>query len=452
MIDEAYGFLKDLLRINTSNPPGNETGAVDFIARILTEAKIPFSILEASPGRPNLIAEVKGVSSHIPFLLSSHLDVVPVEESSDWSEPPFAGNETGGMLFGRGSLDMKYKSAFDLAALLRYQKSEAKSHTLRAAFLADEEQGGKFGVKFVTSKHLDAVRADYVLNELGGFNIELGGKNFLLYQVGEKGTYRLSVECRGKPSHGSIPSGGSSIEFLGRAIQRLGEEFGVQTTGTYYSTDTSKQFFGMIAEHTPSPMSDLFRALNNGPSGLAALDAVPEALLEASLKAQLRAMVCNTVAPTMVKSGLSHNIIPGLATLLCDVRLMPDSNAEAFLQKVKKIFPEKAYSVSLLGDEGGYEIPLDDAVLKQLSSSLEASWKVQLNEPISVPMLLPASSDNGTYFTAGIRPIGFAPLLFPRGFSGFSLSHTPDERIPRSSFYEGLSAYLTALDSVMSGR
>jgi acetylornithine deacetylase/succinyl-diaminopimelate desuccinylase-like protein len=265
-------------------------------------------------------------------------------------------------------------------------------------------------------------------------------------------TLRLTVECRGTAVHGSTPLPNSSVELLGTAIARLSKEFGVTSATTYSITNSTREFFQQVSLHTPSPVKELFQALGTSAAGLAALSQVPAQFISPSLVAQLRSMVCNTVTPTLIEGGVAPNVVPGVMKLIADVRLMPGTDVGLFLQGIKQLFPESAFTVALHGGGGGYEISLEDPVLKRLSDFLKDHWKGKLSSPVPVPMLLPASSDNASYFRAGFKPIGFAPLLFPPGFPGFGLTHGTNERIPRASFYDGFSAYLSAIDSSLGSR
>jgi acetylornithine deacetylase/succinyl-diaminopimelate desuccinylase-like protein len=449
LVEKALGWFKELLRIDSSNPPGNEKEAATFIARILEEHGISSTtVYDHSPTRTNLVAAVKGSATEEPLLLSSHVDVVPVEDPSRWTVPPFSGIERDGMVWGRGALDVKYKTAFDLAAIIRAKK-KGTSRTLKMIALADEEEDARQGSRFMVSKHLPLIQASHVLNEVGGFNVEIGGQWFLPIQTGEKSIYRLRFTASGVSTHASFPVKENSLALLGKILQALSAgSFG------YHLTQSSREFFTGLSSKVSSPTKELFGAMCIPGAADAALEKIPDPMLQA----QLRAMLFNTVTPTIVKGGFRWNVVPESCVLECDVRAMPEFSPDELKGKVdshlRSSLGQEFHRVQmeLVNTSTGYEIPSSDPCFKLLKGSIESHWKERLVGATALPMLMPASSDNSHYFKGGIKPVGFAPLFFPKGFQGFSLAHGVDERVPVESFKEGLLCYFCAIDSLNGSR
>lgn len=220
--DEAAQYLRDLLRIDTTNPPGNETLAVEFLAGILKSEGIEPMIFESAPGRGNLVARLKGDGRAAPLLLMAHLDVVPAE-AEKWTHPPFAGDLVDGKIWGRGALDTKDLAAMQLMVMLLLKRDGAPlSRDVIWMTNADEETGGNLGAGWMVKEHPDLIRAEYALNEGAGFTMDVLGRHFFTVQVGEKGSARFAMRARGNAGHGSMPHRNNAVLKLADAVTRVG--------------------------------------------------------------------------------------------------------------------------------------------------------------------------------------------------------------------------------------
>ena len=191
-------YLRALIRFDTTNPPGNERLATDFLAAALGAEGIASVVLEKEPTRANLVARLKGGGAGgAPLMLSSHTDVVPVE-AARWSRAPFGAELADGCVWGRGAIDMKAKGAMDLGLMLALGRAGvALSRDLVLAAVADEEAGSELGARFLVERHPDLVRAGWVLNEAGGFTLHLGGRRYYPIQVAEKGYVTVKMTVNG---------------------------------------------------------------------------------------------------------------------------------------------------------------------------------------------------------------------------------------------------------------
>ncbi|HHH41942.1 MAG TPA: M20/M25/M40 family metallo-hydrolase, partial [Chloroflexi bacterium] len=212
--EEAVRHLQGLIRINTTNPPGNERVAADYLAELLSAEGYDPVVLESAPGRGNVVARYRGSGEAPPLLLLSHLDVVPVEPEH-WDHAPFGGEVADGIVWGRGALDMKSIVVMQLMTMLLLKREEVplKRDVIFAA-TADEEMGGRYGAGFLVDEHLDLIRAEHALSEFGGFPIDLGGRRIYLCQVAEKGICWVRMRARGRPGHGSTPHRDNAVVKL----------------------------------------------------------------------------------------------------------------------------------------------------------------------------------------------------------------------------------------------
>ncbi|HEY3290394.1 MAG TPA: M20/M25/M40 family metallo-hydrolase, partial [Anaerolineae bacterium] len=226
LAEEATHLLQDLIRIDTSNPPGNERLAADYIATTLHAAGLDATVIEMAPGRGNVVSCLKGDGTQAPLLLYSHLDVVPVEHEQ-WSVEPFSGLSRGGYIYGRGALDMKGIGAMQLAVFLaiahklKTQAGASLKRDIILAATADEESDTDLGMGPLIAKHGDLLRAEFAISEFGGYSMYAMGKCFYPIQTAEKGTVWLRMRAKGRPGHASVPHGDNAVVHLARAVDRL---------------------------------------------------------------------------------------------------------------------------------------------------------------------------------------------------------------------------------------
>src|SRR6185295_495438 len=220
--DDARRLCQALLRMDTTNPPGNERICADFLAAELAAAGYQPQLLEARPGRTNLVVRHRGTGALPPLLLTAHLDVVEADPTK-WRRPPFSGDEHEGCLWGRGAIDMKNMAAMCTAIMRRLAVTRAAlSRDVIFAAVADEEAGCEYGSKFLVEDHRSKVEAEYAIGESGGFSLHLGDATFYPVQVAEKGLCWIRARVTGTPGHGSMPRPDSAVTKLGEALAALG--------------------------------------------------------------------------------------------------------------------------------------------------------------------------------------------------------------------------------------
>src|SRR6201997_4462939 len=219
---ETLDHLRALIRLDTTNPPGNERIAADYLARALSQEGIEPLLIEPAPLRTSLVARIPGGdSSKAPLMLSSHTDVVPVE-AARWTRSPFAAELADGCIWGRGAIDMKSKCAMDLMLVLALKRSGAIAlRDLILAAVADEEAGSELGARFLVENHPDLVNAGFVLNETGAFTLFIGDRRFYPIQVAEKGFVTVKMTLTASPGHGSMPRPDTAIAWMADLVTRL---------------------------------------------------------------------------------------------------------------------------------------------------------------------------------------------------------------------------------------
>jgi acetylornithine deacetylase/succinyl-diaminopimelate desuccinylase-like protein len=399
---ETLDHLRALIRLDTTNPPGNERLAADYLGAALTRQSIEFVTIEPQPTRANLVARVAGRDrARPPLMLSSHTDVVGVE-ASRWTRDPFGAEVAEGCVWGRGSIDMKSKGAMDLGLALAIKRAGVlPSCDLIIAAVADEEAGSELGARYLVERHPDLIRAGYVLNETGGFTLRLGERRFYPIQVAEKGFVTIKMTVRGAPGHGSMPRADTAIAWIADLIGRI--------------------------TRTPMPrrVTPLMRRM------LADLGIAPD-----KAPPLFRPMLANTVTPTILRAGYKDNVIPGEAWVILDGRTLPGEDERSFLLELRDIVgPEPTLEV--IKTAPPVEASPDTPLFEMIKSRTEAA------DPgaRAIPWMLPGATDSKFYTQLGAVCYGFAPVrLDPRMPFG-SLYHGNDERMPIEGFLWGLRLY-----------
>jgi acetylornithine deacetylase/succinyl-diaminopimelate desuccinylase-like protein len=400
--NEALDCLRALIRLDTTNPPGNERIAADYIADALAAHGVESVIRESAPTRASLIARHPGTdSSKGALLLSSHTDVVPVERSG-WTREPFSGEIADGCVWGRGAIDMKSKCATDLVLMTALKRAGAKpDRDVIMAAVADEEAGSDYGAKFLVERHPELVRASYVLNEVGGFTIHLRNRRFYPIQIAEKGFVTIKMKVTAMPGHGSMPRSDTAISRIAELITKI-----VKTP----MRKNVSPFMRKTLEELGVPVDSA------GPL--------------------FQPMLANTVSPTILRAGYKDNVIPGEATIVLDGRTLPGEDPESFMAELREIVgPEPTFE--LIKTAPPAETSPDTPLFELIKETIEAA------DPGSraIPWMIPGATDNKFYSKLGAACYGFSPVRLEPHMPFGSLYHGNDERLPIEGFNWGLKVY-----------
>ncbi len=427
---ETVRHLQALLRLDTTNPPGNEILAAEYLAGVLRAEGLEPLVLESAPGRGNVIARLKGSGEAGPLLLYSHTDVVPAEPAF-WSHPPFAAEIADGFVWGRGAADMKDTVAQQLMVLLllKRQGVPLRRDVIFAA-TADEEIGGVdgFGVAWLVKHHADLLRAEFALSEVGGYNLEFAGRRVYLVQVAEKGTCWLRVRAHGRPGHGSIPHTDNAVLHLARQLNRL-----AAVGMPYRLTKAAAAFLEAASEAAGGELGQLLLRLR---SPLGAEHAFQNELEKHELGPLLYAMLHNTATPTGLAAGIKTNVIPATAEAVIDGRTLPGVSTDDFLAEIRQVMGDKLdYEVTMATPP--LETPHNTALFGLMAETLMA------RDPQAVavlPYMMSAATDAKYLAPLGIRTYGFAPLQLPPGMVLMEMFHAHDERAPVAGLGWGVRA------------
>lgn len=441
LLKESLQHFQNLLRLKTINPPGDEIIAIQYISEILKKEGIDFQVIESAPGRANLVARLKSQNPEAPpLLLSSHVDVVPVDEKK-WKYPPFEAQIQEGCVWGRGAIDMKHMAVYCLMTLVNANRAKRKNFPLKRdliwAAVADEEAGGDYGSKFLAEYHPDLIRAEYALNESGAFTIHSGRKRFYPIQIGEKGFVWFKIKTFSEGGHGSMPHGphgSNSIVNLAEVIQKLHKKYLPR-----HEHPVAESFILSLASGLAFPASLFLKGITKPSYGDLFLKLLPDREAAKFFIAILH----NTACPTMLEAGQKINVIPSEAAVLVDGRVLPGSSREEFLKEVKALIGPD-YEIEIMKESAGVETSSDTPVFRTLKKVIEEK------DPGSeaIPYIIAGFTDATHYHKLGIKTYGFSPVKLPKDIVFSKLYHNHNERIPLDGFYWGLETFIEAVNRI----
>jgi acetylornithine deacetylase/succinyl-diaminopimelate desuccinylase-like protein len=432
--DDAKRLCQSLLRIDTTNPPGNERAAAEVIANALREVDLVPELLEAEPHRTNLVVRYKGTGKLPPLLLTAHLDVVEADPTK-WERAPFSGDEHDGCLWGRGAIDMKNMAAMCTAILRRLAVTKTRlDRDVIFAAVADEEAGCDLGSRFLVEQHRSKVEAEYAIGESGGFSLHLGESTFYPVQVAEKGFCWVRARITGEPGHGSMPRHDSVVTKLGEALTRIGE-----ATLPVHSTKYVTDFLDALRARQPAVVQP-FMKLVARPQLLAR---VAKLLPGASLSRSFSALLSNTASATVVRAGSKTNVIPGVAEFEIDGRTLPGQTDEDLLRELRAVLGPEVELTIMKSAPPVVTEPIESPVFDIIKRNVEA------REPDAevIPYLIPGFTDAKYFTLMGARWYGFSPVKIEKssGIKFADMFHGHNERVPVA----GLAWGTEVLDAVV---
>ena len=424
----AVELLRELIRFDTTNPPGNEGACIEYVRGLLTEAGCETEIYARDPARPNLVSRLAGGAAP-PLLLQGHVDVVTTA-GQKWTHPPFEARLEDGTIWGRGALDMKAGVAMLVSAFIRAKREEVPlPGDLVLVVLSDEEAGGDFGAKFLVERHPELFGGmRYALGEFGGFTLYAGGKRFYPIQVAEKQICWLKATVRGPGGHGALVHRGGTVARLGRLLTDLDRK-----RMPVHVTPIVRQLVETIAATLPRPQATVMRALLKPRFTDSALRLMGEkgALFEPMLR--------NTVNATIVRGGAKINVVPSEIELELDGRALPGFSPADLIGELQELVGADVELELIRHDPGPSEPDLG------LFATLAGVIRELDPEGIPLPLLQIGVTDGRFFSRAGVQTYGFLPMRLPEDFAFTKLIHAADERIPVDAVEFGAEAVWRAV-------
>ncbi len=425
----APELLQELIRFDTTNPPGNEAACIDFVREQLEQVGLESRTYAKEPSRPNLVARLEGEGRAAPLLLYGHVDVVTTAGQA-WTHPPFEGRLVDGEIWGRGALDMKGGVAMLVSAVVRAKAEGVRPPgDLVLCVLADEEDGGDVGARFLVEEHpelFEGIR--FALGEFGAFSQTMGGKRFYPIQVAEKQGCWLKATVRGPGGHGSQIHRGGTIARLGKLLRDLD-----RGRLPVHVTPVLRRQVEATAAALPRAQAAVLRSV------------LKPRLTDSALRLMgaqgrlLEPAVRNTVNVTIVHGGEKLNVVPSEIELQLDGRSLPGYGPETLLAELR----------ALVGDDVELELVRHDPGPAEpdfgLFDMLAGVIRELDPDGIPVPLLLAGVTDARYFSRLGIQTYGYLPMRLADDAPFVSLIHAADERIHVDALEFGAEALWRAI-------
>lgn len=418
-INYSIKLLIDFIKINTTNPPGNEEEAVEFLDSILTANGLETQIYVPIKKRANILSKIKGRQKGRPIILLSHIDVVPAN-IQEWDVDPFSGEIKDGFIYGRGAIDMKAQTICHLLAFIDlYKKGIVPERDLIFLATCDEEVGGKYGVEYMLNEVKELQDASFVLSEGGSF-IEENGFIHAQIAVAEKKISQFMIKAYGQGGHGSMPSRDTANEKIIKASYGiLTYKWPIKITSVVNS-----YLNGILKGKTIEGVR--FNTLKEG---------VKNKKIKEALEANplFNALLKNTVVPTILKSGEKINVIPSEANVYFDARLLPQEDKEKFFKKIEKICGKEIEVIRL--DKSTFDPKPSSFKTEYFKGIKNIIHKVKGNIPV-LPCLLTGASDLRYFRNLNIPAYGFFPAVFNK--DEIMRMHGKNERISVENYLNAI--------------
>jgi len=425
--DEAQGWLADMIRINSVNPPGNETAVAKYISAIFQKENISNEVLEITPGRSIVIARLQSGPLPDPanaLMLLAHQDTVGVDPKK-WTVDPFGAVIREGYMYGRGTIDDKGMLAANIAVMVALKRSNVRL-ARDIIFLAtdDEEQGGPASIKVVIEKYWDKIACGFALNEGGSIVLKGNKVQYVGVQASEKVQFNVTVTATGPSGHASRPLPGNAVVHLAAAIAKL---------GTYQvPADPSTivlGYFEQLAKIEDDDTAKWMRAIEQPERADLAVKHLTD------MNPMWGSMLHDSIAPTILQGGVRSNVIPSEATANLNVRMLPGHSIDELISQMGKVVNDPQIRFQLAPDGGEHAPPSD--LTTPLYQTIMRIAPQDFPGAITLPMLSTWATDSSSLRLHKVQAYGLDP--FPLAEADEARMHGDDERIPLESFHKGVA-------------
>jgi len=426
--DESVRILRDYIRIDTTNPPGNEIEAARYLKEILAREGFEVHIEESAPGRANLWTTLRGRGNAKPVVLLNHMDVVPAE-ADQWSVPPFSGEVRDGYLYGRGTIDMKGMGILEMMALIFLKrKGIVPEQDLIFLAVADEETGGTLGAKWMLERYPEFLDVEGVINEGGGGVLQ---DDTCWYEIStsQKVICQIQLTARGEGGHASVPKVPSAVTRLLEALGKIREH-----PFPPVLIPTVLEYYRRIAPMQPASLRPIFEDMAG------AIQRGDPALEEIMHDPIHHTLMHHTAAITVLRAGEKINVIPTEAVARVDCRLIPGTAPDDFMTFLTQLIDDpfvivQAQFKGIDAPPSSYDTPLFHAI----------ETAVEMHDPgrIVTPHLVPGATDSRYFRAAGVNCYDFIP--FRLTVDERMLIHGIDERISLSNLKFGIEVMVDIL-------
>jgi acetylornithine deacetylase/succinyl-diaminopimelate desuccinylase-like protein len=414
--DETMRHFQALLRLDTSDPPGNEQPAAEYLKQTLEREGIAVETFALEPHRPNVVARLKGSGKKRPVLLMAHTDVVNVDPKK-WKFPAFSATRDGGYVYGRGSVDDKDNVVSGLVVMLMLKRLNVPLDR-DIIFLAEagEEGSTRVGIQFMVNQHFAAIDAEYCYAEGGNVSRQKGQVKYAAVQTLEKIPYAVELTARGPSGHGSVPLGTNAVARLAAAVDAL-----AKWRAPIRLNETTAAYFDRLAGISSPEDAARYRSVADRAKAPAAYEHFFEH------EPRHAAMLRTTISPNIMLAGYRVNVIPSEARATLDVRALSDENIPAFLDELRKVVNDRSVDVSLGKRDvrpASKSMPLDAEGFKVVEGAIRKHYST-----VTLPTMSTGATDMAYLRAKGMKCYGIGPAIdVEDGPLGFG-AHSDQERI-----------------------
>ena len=428
-LDEAVKLLQGLIRIDTTNPPGNESKCAEHLKAFFESNDIGCEVI-GEPGRENVVAKIEGANERPRLLLLSHTDVVPATNVGTWKHPPFSGEIEDNWIYGRGAVDDKFDAAVQAMAFVLTKRRNARLNgTLLYVSVSDEEINGS-GADWLTTKVPSKVAAEYVVGEGGGPPFKIGARKAYKISTGEKGCAWLRLTAKGRAGHGSIPTLADNANVkMAKAILNISN---LKTKTTIHRDVVAEVRLVTRALFGEKQGSRLIKDYLNPRALDKLLDKI--SLRDKELAEELRSITRMTISPNVVHGGTETNVIPGTCEGQVDIRLIPSQDRDDAIRTITECVK-------------GLDVDVDAYQYSEVSASpsntpfydaIRSTLTEMSSEFVAVPQISAGASDSRFWRQLGSVVYGCVPLSYEAKMSEVSRGvHAANERVDTGSLSLG---------------
>jgi acetylornithine deacetylase/succinyl-diaminopimelate desuccinylase-like protein len=435
---ETLDHFQALVRFDTSDPPGNEQAAAEYIQRVLEREGIPVQTFSLESHRPNVVARLKGTGTRRPLLIMGHTDVVNVDPAK-WKHPPFSATRDGEHIYGRGTIDDKDNLTAALMTMLLLKRQGVRLDR-DVIFLAEagEEGSTQVGIQFMVNRHFDAIDAEYCLAEGGGTTREGGQVRAASIQTAEKIPRAIELTATGVAGHGSVPLESNPIVRLSAAVAKV-----AAWEPPIRLNETTATYFRRLAQISPPEQAARYAAV---------LDPARAREIDRYFRVnepRHAALLHTTASPTVVDGGYRVNVIPSEAKATIDVRTLADEDPAEILELVRKEVNDPAVRVEW--GRRNIRPPGSSELGTEAFAVLEANLKKHYKAPV-LPTMSTGATDMAFLRARGVQCYGIGPATDTEdGSLGYG-AHSDQERILVSELHRFVRFHWDAVAELARAR
>jgi acetylornithine deacetylase/succinyl-diaminopimelate desuccinylase-like protein len=433
--DEAMRHFQALVRIDSTDPPGNETQVVEYVKKVLEAEGIPATLVAKEPARANLIARLKGNGSKRPLMIMGHSDTVKIDPA-EWTYPPFSATRMGGYVYGRGTLDDKSDLVAAMMTMLLLKRSGVPlDRDVIFVSEAGEEAATAPGIEYLVNEHWSEIEAEICLAESGGVRRHDGKAVYATVETTEKQPKPARLVVKGPAGHGSRPLRTNAIVHLSRAVETI-----AMWDPPMRFNDTTRDYFEKLAGVSTPDQA----ARYNGLFDASKAATIREYLAE--YEPGTYSMLHTSISPNIIQAGYQMNVIPSEAEATLDIRALPDEDMPAFYDLMRKVINDP--TVELIPDTrnarpGAAPSRIDSPAYH----AVEAAFKKIYGVP-TLPVMSTGATDMAFLRAKGVQCYGVGAMTDDEDAAKGYGAHSDQERILEEAVYKHVQFFWEAVTSI----